>query len=92
MDNKKWRAPLEGKIDGTWNIHDAIRDRDEELDFFLMLSSLSGSLVIDSTPCFLKILLTIARELLLKVIIAPVIAFLTALRPTGAQRACPQWL
>ncbi|KUJ17704.1 polyketide synthase [Mollisia scopiformis] len=44
MDNKKWRAPLEGKIDGTWNLHTAISGLDSELDFFLMLSSLSGSL------------------------------------------------
>jgi acyl carrier protein len=49
MDNKKWRTPLEGKIDGTWNIHHAINGSEEELDFFLMLSSLSGSLVSNVT-------------------------------------------
>ena len=31
------------KVLGTWNVHNAIKDREDELDFFLMTSSISGS-------------------------------------------------
>ena len=45
MTHSQWRNVLRLKIQGTWNIHNAIRGKDEQLDFFLMTSSLSGSIV-----------------------------------------------
>lgn len=33
------------KIQGTWNIHKAIQGRETELEFFLITSSLAGSVV-----------------------------------------------
>jgi hypothetical protein len=43
MNNPAWHAGLVQKIQGTWNLHNALVGRDVELDFFLMLSSISGS-------------------------------------------------
>jgi hypothetical protein len=43
MDNSAWHAGLVQKIQGTWNLHHALVGRDVKLDFFLMLSSISGS-------------------------------------------------
>ncbi|KAF3931090.1 hypothetical protein ABW20_dc0106731 [Dactylellina cionopaga] len=43
MSNKSWRAGIDQKVQGTWNIHNAIKGKDDELDFFLMTSSVSGS-------------------------------------------------
>ena len=36
-----WHQP---KIHGTWNIHNALADKEEALDFFLMTSSIAGSI------------------------------------------------
>lgn len=43
MDNATWHAGLNQKIQGTWNLHHALEGRDSQLDFFLMLSSITGS-------------------------------------------------
>jgi hypothetical protein len=43
MDNPTWHAGLVQKIQGTWNIHHALEAQDAALDFFLMLSSITGS-------------------------------------------------
>lgn len=43
MDNATWHAGLVQKIQGTWNLHNALEGKDAELDFFLMLSSITGS-------------------------------------------------
>ncbi len=43
MENATWHAGLSQKIQGTWNLHHALEGRDRQLDFFLMLSSITGS-------------------------------------------------
>lgn len=45
MSNKSWHASISPKVQGTWNLHNALRDgaRDGELDFFVMTSSISGT-------------------------------------------------
>ncbi|KAI1455535.1 ketoacyl-synt-domain-containing protein [Annulohypoxylon moriforme] len=43
MSRQYWLNGLKPKIAGSWNLHNAIRGRDQELDFFLMTSSVSGS-------------------------------------------------
>lgn len=43
MPRDGWLKGLEPKITGSWNLHHAIQGRDQELDFFLMTSSVSGS-------------------------------------------------
>ena len=45
MSNQSWHASIRPKVQGTWNLHNALRDqgRDAQLDFFLMTSSISGS-------------------------------------------------
>lgn len=45
MTAEKWHAALGPKIKGTWNLHNAIRGQESGLEFFLMTSSLSGSIV-----------------------------------------------
>ncbi|KAI0003946.1 ketoacyl-synt-domain-containing protein [Xylariaceae sp. FL0662B] len=43
MSRQYWLNGLKPKVVGSWNLHNAIRGRDHELDFFLMTSSVSGS-------------------------------------------------
>ncbi|KAI1078223.1 hypothetical protein F5B20DRAFT_548487 [Whalleya microplaca] len=43
MTQEYWDTGLAPKIRGSWNLHNAIRGRDADLDFFLMTSSVSGS-------------------------------------------------
>jgi hypothetical protein len=43
MPNKYWHTGIDPKVIGTWNLHNAIKGKDSELDFFLMTSSISGS-------------------------------------------------
>ncbi|KAF3925322.1 hypothetical protein ABW20_dc0108590 [Dactylellina cionopaga] len=43
MPNKFWHTGIDPKVHGTWNIHEAIKGKDKELDFFLLTSSISGS-------------------------------------------------
>ncbi|RYP08514.1 hypothetical protein DL764_001845 [Monosporascus ibericus] len=44
MTNDAWHIGIQPKWRGTWNLHHALEGHDETLDFFLMTSSLSGSL------------------------------------------------
>lgn len=43
MTNEQWHTAVDPKVEGTWNIHNALLGKDAELDFFLMTSSISGS-------------------------------------------------
>ena len=45
MTHLQWSTVLGPKVQGTWNIHRAISGKEQDLDFFLMTSSLSGSVV-----------------------------------------------
>ena len=40
MSHQEWEDSLEPKVQGTWNLHNALADA--ELDFFLLFSSTSG--------------------------------------------------
>ncbi|KAK9777740.1 hypothetical protein SCAR479_05423 [Seiridium cardinale] len=44
MTNKEWKTAIEPKWRGTWNLHNALEGHDQSLDFFLLTSSLSGSI------------------------------------------------
>lgn len=43
MSSEKWRKGVDPKIQGTWNIHNALKEKDGHLDFFILTSSISGS-------------------------------------------------
>lgn len=43
MPRDSWLKGLKPKIVGSWNLHNAIRGRDQGIEFFLMTSSVSGS-------------------------------------------------
>ncbi|KAI5866016.1 reducing type I polyketide synthase 10 [Durotheca rogersii] len=45
MPNKHWHTGIDPKVQGTWNLYNALRasGRDKNLDFFIMTSSVSGS-------------------------------------------------
>lgn len=43
MSNQYWHSGIDPKVIGTWNLHNAIKGRDSEIEFFLMTSSVSGS-------------------------------------------------
>ena len=45
MSSKDWHHTVDPKVQGTWNLHNALRHqaRDKQLDFFLMTSSISGT-------------------------------------------------
>ena len=43
MTNEAWHTGIQPKWQGTWNIHKALEGKDSQLDFFLMTSSVSGS-------------------------------------------------
>ncbi|KAI9653143.1 MAG: hypothetical protein M1821_007683 [Bathelium mastoideum] len=45
MSSESWHCAIEPKVKGTWNLHKALRvnDRDRDMDFFLMTSSVSGT-------------------------------------------------
>ena len=43
MTHSQWSSVLGPKVSGSWNIHKAIQGKDDQLDFFLMTSSISGS-------------------------------------------------
>ncbi|KAI1123016.1 polyketide synthase-like protein [Nemania abortiva] len=43
MSSEAWHVAIQPKYAGTWNLHKSIERYDESLDFFLMLSSISGS-------------------------------------------------
>lgn len=44
MTSDAWHKSLDPKVKGTWNLHKALQGRDSELEFFLLLSSITGSL------------------------------------------------
>ena len=43
MSLQQWQSAIMPKVQGTWNIHNAIQSKEHQLDFFLMTSSISGS-------------------------------------------------
>ncbi|KAI9368958.1 putative polyketide synthase [Aspergillus egyptiacus] len=44
MSHKAWHTGIQPKWQGTWNLHNALEARDDsQLDFFLLTSSVSGS-------------------------------------------------
>lgn len=43
MPNEAWHAAVQPKWSGTWNLHKALDSYEDELDFFLLTSSVSGS-------------------------------------------------
>lgn len=43
MSNEFWHTGIDPKLVGSWNLHNAIKGKDTNLDFFLMTSSISGS-------------------------------------------------
>lgn len=54
MPNEYWHTGIDPKeVKGTWSIHNATKGKDSELDFFLMSSSISGSVgtVMESNYC-----------------------------------------
>ena len=44
MSNEAWHTCIDPKLRGCWNLHRAISGKDDELDFFFMTSSVSGSI------------------------------------------------
>lgn len=44
MPNKAWHTGIQPKWAGTWNLHHALTGHDDALDFFLLTSSVSGSI------------------------------------------------
>ena len=44
MSNKSWHTGIDPKLQGCWNLHNAIKGKDNDLDFFFMTSSVSGSI------------------------------------------------
>ena len=44
MPNKAWHTGIQPKWAGTWNLHHALAGHDDALDFFLLTSSVSGSI------------------------------------------------
>jgi hypothetical protein len=44
MSPKSWLTAIEPKVKGAWNLHHALKEKSQNLDFFLMTSSISGSL------------------------------------------------
>ena len=43
MSDKSWHIGVDPKLQGCWNLHNAIKGKDDQLDFFFMTSSVSGS-------------------------------------------------
>jgi hypothetical protein len=44
MPNKAWHTGIDPKWKGTWNIHNAVeKGQTQGLDFFLLTSSVSGT-------------------------------------------------
>ncbi len=44
MSNQSWHTGIDPKLQGCWNLHNAIKGKDDQLDFFFMTSSVSGSI------------------------------------------------
>lgn len=43
MSNEAWHTAIQPKWRGTWNLHNALDGHEDELDFFILMSSVSGS-------------------------------------------------
>ena len=43
ITHEQWHTAVTPKVLGTWNVHNAIKNKEKDLDFFLMTSSISGS-------------------------------------------------
>ena len=43
MSCEAWHTGVKPKVTGTWNIHNALKGKEQDLDFFLMTSSVNGS-------------------------------------------------
>lgn len=43
MTSEQWQTAMQPKWKGTWNLHKALEGHDQDLDFFLLTSSLTGS-------------------------------------------------
>lgn len=43
MSNTSWHTSVKPKVQGTWNLHNAIKGKDQSLEFFMMTSSVAGS-------------------------------------------------
>ena len=44
MSCATWHMGINQKVKGAWNLHNGLQDKDSQLDFFLMLSSITGSI------------------------------------------------
>ena len=44
LSHKDWQDTLDPKVKGTWALHEALREIDAELDFFVLFSSVAGVL------------------------------------------------
>ena len=44
MNVSDWHLGLDSKVKGTWNLHHSLPGHDDELDFFVMTSSVTGSI------------------------------------------------
>ncbi len=44
MSEEFWHSGIDAKVLGTWNLHTALAGNDGQLDFFLMTSSISGTI------------------------------------------------
>lgn len=44
MSSEAWHAGIAPKAIGAWNLHHALQGQEQELEFFLMTSSISGSI------------------------------------------------
>lgn len=44
MTHQAWHTAIDPKLHGCWNLHNAIKGKDDGLDFFFMTSSVSGSI------------------------------------------------
>ena len=43
MSSETWHMGISQKANGAWNLHHALQGKDSQLDFFLILSSITGS-------------------------------------------------
>ena len=44
MSEEFWHTGIDAKVLGTWNLHTAMVGKDDQLDFFIMTSSVSGTI------------------------------------------------
>ncbi|KAI1150002.1 polyketide synthase [Nemania diffusa] len=44
MGHDAWHEAVDPKLNGTWNLHHSLENRGDKLDFFLLMSSVSGSI------------------------------------------------